>query len=87
MCGKIRVEICVGTSCHLMGNSRILNYLENLPEEIKRHIDVNLVSCFNECKKGPRVNVGDIVLYNATSEKVMEAIKKSIAQSEGREVE
>jgi NADH:ubiquinone oxidoreductase subunit E len=81
---RIRVQVCAGTSCHLMGNSQILTCIEELPRTIRELIDVSFVSCFGECAHGPRVNVDDELIYNATPDKVIEAIKNRAAKSKGR---
>jgi len=75
---KITIEICVGTSCHLMGSNLIIDYLNNLPEKMKEKIELKHISCMDECEKGPRVRVGDQVISFATPEKVQKALQQKI---------
>ncbi|MFW6035399.1 MAG: NAD(P)H-dependent oxidoreductase subunit E [Halothermotrichaceae bacterium] len=77
---KIPVEVCVGTSCHLMGSNLILEFLETLSDNIKDKIEIKYQNCMNACDKGPRVRVGDIVLSQATPEMVEDEIKKRLVE-------
>ncbi len=74
----IKIEICVGTSCHLMGSNLILDFLENLPEDVKRRIDISYISCLNKCSKGPLVRVGDLEIENTTPEKINRVLEKQL---------
>lgn len=78
MKAKLDVEVCVGTSCHLMGSQAILNYLEGLPQKIKVKINVSIVACMNKCKQGPAVRVGKKFVAEATPEKVKKAIEDEL---------
>lgn len=61
-----------------MGSPAIIDYLKNLPDNIKDKIEIKHVSCMNSCDRGPRVMVNDTVIYNATPERVKEAITEII---------
>jgi len=75
---KIKIEICVGTSCHLMGSNLILDFLENLPESIKTRLDISYISCLDKCSKGPLVRVGDLEIENTTPEELNRELEKQL---------
>lgn len=75
---KISVEVCIGTSCHLMGSNLIIDYLGNLPEKLKSQLDIKYVTCMDKCNKGPQVKIGGNQLDNATPDMVNNEIKRML---------
>ena len=49
----LTVELCMGTSCHLMGVQDLVAVLETLPAEQREQIEIKGVTCFKNCGKGP----------------------------------
>ena len=47
----LTVEICMGTSCHLMGSQDLLAVIEALPAEQRQLIEVKGVTCFKKLWK------------------------------------
>ncbi|TCL63798.1 thioredoxin-like protein [Hydrogenispora ethanolica] len=79
---KLAVEICVGTSCCLMGGTQIVECLENMAESLKSRLDISYVSCYNQCTQGPRVRVGAVMLYRTTPDMVLKAIAEQLEKPE-----
>lgn len=75
---KLKVEVCVGTSCHLMGSNLILDFLEGLSEEVKDRLDISYKSCMNQCNKGPHVRIGDVEIKNAAPDDIKEELSKQL---------
>jgi len=75
---KIKIEICVGTSCHLMGSNLILEFLEELSKDIKACLDISYITCMNKCSKGPLVRVGGVELLNTRSNDIDRELKKQL---------
>ncbi|SHH47051.1 NAD(P)H-dependent oxidoreductase subunit E [Thermosipho atlanticus] len=74
---KINVEICVGTACHLMGSNALVNMVETLSDEVKKHLNFKYSLCFGDCNKGhtpPIVRVNDTTYTSVTPEKLREII-------------
>jgi len=46
---KVLVEVCVGTSCHLMGSGILATTIEELPSQIAKKIELKLSLCFGVC--------------------------------------
>lgn len=73
----VKVQICVGTHCTMMGAMDIYEFVNNMNDEYQdRQIEVELVKCFGDCKANlaPVVLVEGRKITSATSEKVMETI-------------
>ena len=47
---KIKVSICTGTTCYVMGASELLLLEELLPEELKDKVEIEGVTCLEKCK-------------------------------------
>jgi iron-hydrogenase subunit alpha len=81
---KLKIEICVGTTCYLLGASELQSLENFIPEKLRSKVDICGVTCLELCKnenygKAPfvRINEQDIIT-NATINKVVEEIKKRL---------
>ncbi len=82
---KIKVRICVGTSCFVMGSAQIQSLEFNAPADIADQIEIVEERCMNLCKdltrkrnRGPFVYVNDQLIEEATYEKVVSKIREEI---------
>jgi NADH:ubiquinone oxidoreductase subunit E len=78
----VKVEICVGSHCSLVGALNILDTLEELQSEYPEQIKIERVECMDRCediKNAPVVKVDDDLITSAQTQmvisKVMERIK------------
>lgn len=78
----VKVEICVGSHCSLVGALNILDTLEELQAEYPEQIEIKRVECLDMCediKNAPVVKVDDDLITSAQTQmvisKVMERIK------------
>lgn len=83
MSGKIKVVICSGTACYVMGASDILLLEEELPQELREKVDVEGVTCLGYCKdskagKAPFVTIEGEVMPAATLPKVVARIRELV---------
>ena len=46
---KIKVEICLGTTCYVLGSFRLSALEEQLPPELKSKVDIVGCACLNVC--------------------------------------
>lgn len=84
----MKVEICVGSRCTMLGADHIISSVEDLQETILKDMDtredfsleVSLIKCHNRCKNGsnvsPLVIIDGEVMENANSQEVMSTIIK-----------
>ncbi len=80
---KIRVSICTGTACFVMGASEIMLLEDELPEDLKGKVEVEGIPCLEKCKdsscgKAPFVLVDGQAVQQATITTVIEKIRTSL---------
>jgi NADH:ubiquinone oxidoreductase subunit E len=77
---KVKVEICCGTACYLLGASRLMNVDESLPEEYRDRVEVEARTCLELCERdnlggAPYVRFnGSEIMSRATPESVKDRI-------------
>ena len=49
---KVKVEICCGTACYILGASRLVDLEAELPEEIRGKVEIEARPCLNFCEEG-----------------------------------
>ncbi len=81
MSEKIKVVICSGTACYVMGASDILLLEEELPAALRDRVEIEGATCLGFCKdpksgKAPFVSIGGEVMAGATLPKVMARIRE-----------
>ncbi len=81
----VKVEICFGTTCHIMGGAELLEIEESLPEHISPYVDIHGIGCLDFCMeqnfgKAPFVRVNGEVFADMTKEKLMNIIQDKVAE-------
>ncbi len=81
--GKIKVSICTGTACYVMGASELLLLEEELADDIKDKVEIEGVTCLELCKggknsKAPYVLIDGEIHEEATLQSVIDTIKGKI---------
>lgn len=75
---KLRVEVCIGTSCYLLGAQDLIDAIEEMPDSEKEMIDLVGATCLKSCGKGPNVRINGITIPNVTPEHLIEILKDNI---------
>lgn len=75
---KLLVEICIGTSCYLLGAQDLIGAMEGLPDDEKNKVDLQGVTCLKSCGKGPNARINGVVIPNITPEKLVEIVHDNI---------
>lgn len=81
---KIKVKVCQGTTCFVMGSGVIKSILAGLEEKYADEIEITSVRCLGACSKNdsfskaPYILVDDEIVSSATLEKVIETIDKKL---------
>lgn len=88
---KIKVSICTGTACYVMGASELLLLEEKLPAELKDSVIIEGVNCLDKCKnpkngKSPFVLVDGELISNASLETIIEKISDKVSQQSNGEI-
>ena len=77
---RVKVRVCVGTSCYLRGAHDLLaNLLKTVEEnDWTNRVDLGATFCTEKCDRGPSVSIGDEVIHFATLDGVVDKIRKSV---------
>ena len=82
MANKIKVEICLGTTCYVLGSFRLSALEEQLPPEFKDRVEVVGCACLDVCHdrnygNAPFVRIDEKrIVDNATIEKVIDILRE-----------
>lgn len=75
---KIKIELCTGTSCHLMGALDISVLMERLKREYGDKIEISLCTCLGNCGKGPNLKMNEEVIVNIKPDKLEKIIRQKL---------
>lgn len=74
---KVKVEICCGTACYLLGAANLMTLEDDLPAELRGKVEIEARTCLELCEKenlggAPYVRFnGAETMAQATPEKVL----------------
>ncbi len=77
---KVKVEICCGTACYLLGAANMMDIEDRLPAEWRGKVDVEARTCLELCEMenlggAPYVRINDKeIMSQATPEKLLTRI-------------
>ncbi|MDR1925733.1 MAG: (2Fe-2S) ferredoxin domain-containing protein [Planctomycetaceae bacterium] len=83
---KIKIEICLGTTCHLFGSSELVDIESRLPVEIADQVEVVYRACLEAChsqcyKSAPFVRINETrLIYEADAVKIIEVLQEEAAK-------
>lgn len=85
---KVRVQICTGTTCFIMGAAHLQRLDEVLTGELQAAVEIEGCRCLGFCddkSKGapPFVMVGDECVSEATIDSVIASIQRHLKQGGG----
>ena len=82
---KIKVQICLGTTCFVMGAGDLHGIADKLSARFGDKVEVVAVTCLGACgektsfAKAPFVKVGDTLVGEADFDKVVAQIETQLA--------
>lgn len=77
----LKIEICVGLSCHLLGAQDLIEAVETLPPEKRRQIDLCEVSCVESCGNGPNARMNGTQFLGLTPGRLLDEIERHFVQA------
>jgi NADH:ubiquinone oxidoreductase subunit E len=85
---KIKIAVCTGTSCFVMGGSELLLLEDHLGDDLKAAVEIERSPCFDLCGNGgrgkaPFAVINGEIMPQATVRKVLDRIA-SLAPAGGR---
>ena len=80
---KIELDICIGTTCFVMGANKFQEINEYFPAEWNDLVEVKANTCLglcqnNEYSKAPYVKIDGEIMPNASVEKILVEIKRKL---------
>ena len=80
---KVLVELCFGTTCFVMGASKLQELESIIPPQYRNKVDIKAHTCLDLCKnatymKAPFVKIDGEIIPEATVEKVLMTIERKI---------
>lgn len=81
---KIKVRVCLGTTCFVQGSANMQNLSELVPQKYGNKVEVVRSGCLGVCStnwehsKAPYVKVNDELIQEATVEKILAEIEKQL---------
>jgi len=80
---RLKVSVCVGTSCYVRGSQGILHALLRYVEDkgLLPDVEVAATFCMERCDRGPSVRVGDTVIEHCTFEMAVAELNSQLAEA------
>lgn len=84
---KVKVTICAGTTCYLMGASHLQMLEDHLPKALKPFVEIEGTRCLGLCKddnygSAPFVRLNDEIMAEANLMKVLERVEQLVRAEE-----
>ncbi len=78
---KIKIKICVGTYCHVMGGYKLRELRQQLPEALQDKVKVEASVCLGcstlkEKPQPPYAEINEKLMPDASLEKIIEELQK-----------
>lgn len=82
---KVKVSVCLGTSCYSKGSYELLEQLIALTnrEEWAKNLEIKGTFCVENCGKAPNVLVNDTIVDEANIEKIKEVALDELRRKKG----
>jgi NADH-quinone oxidoreductase subunit G len=78
--GKLPIQVCVGTNCHVRGSQKLMQQLLRYVEEhrLQDVVDVQATFCFEQCDRGPTVTIGKTPINRCTVAQALAAVEREL---------
>lgn len=77
---KVILEVCSGTSCHLMGSFDLWQVIKQLKVDHGNDLKFSIVTCLGQCGNGPNVRINGKVLTKVTPEQLKKHINQALVK-------
>ena len=76
---KLRVTVCIGSSCHLKGSRQVVESIRALiaDHNLEEKVEVAGTFCLGQCQKGVCVTIGE-EFYSVSPDTVEEFFKTEV---------
>lgn len=78
---NVKVEICIGTPCYLMGARELIDEVQKMKKEYEDKIELKSLHCIEErCEKAPIVKINGEIYEEVTYDKLQKVVKEKLAK-------
>ncbi|MGM0462317.1 MAG: NAD(P)H-dependent oxidoreductase subunit E [Fibrobacterota bacterium] len=78
---SITLNICLGTTCYILGSSDLISVEEYLPRKIRNNLAVTGSPCLGCCKdstlSAPFIKINEEIYGTATREKIIHLLREA----------
>lgn len=80
---KLRVEICCGTSCYILGGRELLDFSQAYEAELADQVEFSAIPCLEACStdnlgEAPFVRINGVLIGGMTVLKLRATIEKAL---------
>lgn len=80
---KIKLDICCGTACYLLGAGRLMTIENELPSEWSEEVEIQIFPCLNLCMSedlegAPYVRIDGEIVAKATPERIITLLREKM---------
>lgn len=72
----VKLEICQGTSCHLLGSQELVEAVNLLSADQLEQIDLCTVDCLKSCRQGPNIRINGTAFFGLTPERLVAMLEE-----------
>lgn len=78
---KIKIKLCAGTMCYVMGGAQLMEIGDLLSEDEKQYVDITLSPCLQQCNNQgtpPFIELNGRILEGISKDTLLQIIKEEI---------
>lgn len=82
---KIELKICIGTTCYMLGSSKLMNLETELPPAWLDRVNISASTCLNLCEannvcNAPFITIDGDVMAHASVGKIVAELAKRLGE-------
>ncbi|MDR3561527.1 MAG: (2Fe-2S) ferredoxin domain-containing protein [Negativicutes bacterium] len=81
----MKIEVCIGSACHLKGSYNVINTLQQLIEEyrLSDQVEVNAAFCLGRCTQAVSVRVDNGEIHSVSGATAREFFIRQVLEQQG----
>ncbi len=84
---KLKLEICCGTTCFMLGADKLLNIENEMPSELRSKAEIRAMPCLGLCNDtklagAPYAKLEGEIIEKATPEKIYDRMREILSSWE-----
>lgn len=78
---EVKLKICAGTMCYVMGGAQLTEIADDLPENIREHVEISLMPCLKQCnqdERPPFIELNGKIISGINRETLVKIVKEEV---------